>query len=134
VQQLEIFHTPTVSGPPLVAARRTASDSAGDRGPPSAPRDMVHAGGLATEREAAAKVLRHCSRLHELVLQAFRDRGSMNDRELERLPQFVDLAPSTARKRRSELFQAGRLIADGKRDGLTLWRVAPTSPKTGEPT
>jgi hypothetical protein len=45
------------------------------------------------------------------------------DREIERLDGFQSYAPSTIRKRRSELFQLGKLTADGERDGLTIWKV-----------
>lgn len=86
---------------------------------------MVHHNAMRTEVDAAARVLKVCSRLHSEVMGAFIAHGPMTDRELERLPQFAHLAPSTARKRRSELFQAGRLIAtDERRDGLTVWAVA----------
>lgn len=51
---------------------------------------------------------RGISDLHELVLEALRA-GPLTDEELERLPQFARLAPSTVRKRRSELFHMGRI-------------------------
>lgn len=52
---------------------------------------------------------RGISSLHEEILDAFKQHGPMTDEELERLAQFADLAPSTARKRRSELFHIGKL-------------------------
>lgn len=63
---------------------------------------------------------------HELVLTAFRAAGDigLTDRELELQRTFVLWAPSTARKRRSELFQMGHLVKAGNRDGLTVWRLA----------
>ena len=88
-------------------------------------RRMVHHNAIRTEVDAAAKVLKVCGRLHSEVMGAFIANGPMTDRELERLPQFAHLAPSTARKRRSELFQAGKLIAtDERREGLTVWGAA----------
>jgi hypothetical protein len=53
------------------------------------------------------------SELHERVLAAFRINGPMTDEVLERLPVFQSLAPSTARKRRSELYQIGKLVIYG---------------------
>jgi hypothetical protein len=88
-------------------------------------RRMAHRGGLATERDAARRILPQLSTLHRAVLEALQDHGALNDRELEQLPRFAQYGPSTIRKRRSELYQAGRLVADGKRDGLTAWRIAP---------
>lgn len=64
---------------------------------------MTHHCARATEVEAARIICRKRGVLHEKVLQAFRDRGAMTDEELERLPQFTTFAPSTIRKRRSEL-------------------------------
>jgi hypothetical protein len=52
------------------------------------------------------------------------ERG-ITDRELERLSVFRALGPSTVRKRRSELYQQGRLVGIGQRDGATIWTLAP---------
>lgn len=89
--------------------------------PPRAP--ATHRRGLDTEREAAAKIAPRIARLHSEVMGALLTNGAMTDRELERLPQFDKYGPSTIRKRRSELYQAGALVAEGKRDGLTIWRA-----------
>ena len=76
-----------------------------------------------TSRDAARRVTRRLGDLHRAVVAAIAAAGrdGLTDRELERLPQFAGLAPSTARKRRSEAFQAGLLIDAGRRDGLTVW-------------
>jgi hypothetical protein len=49
--------------------------------------------------------------LHLAVLDALDDFGPMTDEQIERLPQFQALAPSTARKRRSELYHRGKIKA-----------------------
>ena len=46
--------------------------------------------------------------LHRLVLAALED-GPLTDEDLERRPEFARLAPSTARKRRSELLEVGMI-------------------------
>lgn len=79
----------------------------------------------ATSREAAAKVARKLSALHEQVLEALASAGAcgLNGRELETLPQFLGCAPSTIRKRASELHQMGRVRDAGRRDGLTVYTI-----------
>lgn len=57
---------------------------------------------------------RGLSALHQSVLDALAD-GPMTDEMLERLPQFSGLAPSTVRKRRSELAELGYI----RRHGVT---------------
>lgn len=91
---------------------------------PAHVRRMVHFAAHRTEVDAAVKIARKVNALHELVMAAFREHGTLTDRELERLPAFAHLGPSTARKRRSELFQLGQLISTTeRRDGLTVWRL-----------
>lgn len=88
-------------------------------------RRMVHHNAMRTEVDAAHRILPHCSRLHSEVMGAFIANGPMTAGELERLPQFAHLAPSTARKRVSELKASGLLVATGeRRDGMTVWGVA----------
>lgn len=132
MQQPDLFSLPSIGGT-LPPVGRTVPGSTGGRERPEVPRGMTHRDAPPTEREAAAKVARKLGELHEAVLDALRSHGPMNDRELERFPRFANLAPSTARKRRSELFQVGRLEAFGKRDGLTVWRIAPTQCQTEDP-
>jgi hypothetical protein len=76
---------------------------------------MTHRGDPSTSREAATAVARRRTELHAAVLAAFRLHGRMTDEELEKLPQFQTYGPSTIRKRRSELFQQGALVAVGDR-------------------
>jgi len=87
-------------------------------------RRMVHHNAMRTEVDAALRVLPHCSRLHSEVMGAYIANGPMTAGEAEKLPQFGHLGASTVRKRISELKEAGRLVADGRRAGMTVWRVA----------
>jgi hypothetical protein len=94
-------------------------------------RSMIHYAGPVTEVAAAQSICQRRNRLHELVLQAFRDRGDMTDEQLERLAQFEHYAPSTIRKRRSELtdarlFDSPPIVSKGlqERPGrtpITIW-------------
>lgn len=81
-----------------------------------------------TSHEAARRVGAKLSVLQGQVLTAIRLAGQrgMTDRELERLPGFAKLAPSSVRKRRSEIAHAEPplIYGDGTRDGLTVWRAA----------
>lgn len=77
-----------------------------------------------TSRRAGEKVRKLGTGLHARVLEALRG-CSLTDRELEQLAQFQQYGPSTVRKRRSELYQAGHVVAVGERNGLTLWTLNP---------
>ena len=79
-----------------------------------------------TSRAAADRVQRRLSPLHQQVLTAVAaagDRGATG-RELEQLPCFAACAPSTIRKRASECLHMGRLVDGGRRDGMTVYRLA----------
>ncbi len=76
---------------------------------------MVHTGDPHTSTDAAVVVARRRTELHARVLRAFGAVGPMTDEELERLPEFAAMGPSTLRKRRSELFQQGALVIVGER-------------------
>ena len=79
------------------------------------------AGDHQTSITAAKKILPRLSELHEKVLRAMNT--PKTDKELERLPEFSGYGFSTIRKRRSELFQAGRLEETGNvREGCKEWR------------
>jgi uncharacterized protein YcaQ len=79
-----------------------------------------------TSRAAAAAVTRRLSDLHGRVLAAVAAVGAVGvtGAELERQPGFADCAPSTVRKRLSELNKMGRLAAAGRRDGMTVYMLA----------
>lgn len=95
-------------------------------------RPMHRRGDHATSVEAGERVRTVLSDLQRDVYIAIAAAGAagLTDRELELLPQFAHLAPSTCRKRRSELLFATppriRAVRDdaGKvltRNGLTVW-------------
>ncbi len=86
---------------------------------------MARAPDHGTSVMAAGKVERKRSDLQEWIVCALRANGPMTDRELEQLPEFIMYAPSTVRKRRSELWDDGRgvLVRDGVKDGLTIWKL-----------
>lgn len=75
-----------------------------------------------TSIEAAQKVATCRTKLQAEILSLLLVRD-MTDGELERLPQFEAYSPSTVRKRRSELYQSGRVVWTGeKRGGFKVWR------------
>ena len=86
-----------------MAARETDFGSASLFVPKSHKNDPV------TSVAAAVALQPRLSRLHKQVMAALKAHGPMIDTELEELPQFRGYGPSTLRKRRSELFQAGYL-------------------------
>lgn len=92
-------------------------------------RGLVHKRGLATERSSAAAVLPHRNAIQEAVLDRFKRFGPMTAEQCERLSEFASYAPSTVRKRISELQVAGDLVADGtiknsRGRAMTVWRAA----------
>lgn len=108
------------------------------------PRRMVHADARDTEIAAAAAVQPRLNAMHDDVRKAFQAKGPMTDEQLEQLPQFADWAPSTARKRRSELMIAGELQAVGdtvnsRNRRMVVWglKVSPDgvarTPRAAEP-
>jgi hypothetical protein len=86
--------------------------------------DMHRRDDMQTAIDASERVAPCRQVLQQQILTAFRARGAMTDGELEQLPQFADYRPSTVRKRRSELYQAGSVIATlDRRDGMTVWKA-----------
>lgn len=81
-----------------------------------------------TSIEAAEAVGKGLRELHKRVLAAFTEHGDLTDEELEQLPEFEGFGPSTLRKRRSELYQMGRLAEAGSRTNqrgrrMKIWRL-----------
>lgn len=75
-----------------------------------------------TSVEAARAVLPCRTVLQQQILSALLANGPMTDGELETLPQFASYGPSTVRKRRSELYQDGRVVETGeKRNRMMVW-------------
>lgn len=82
-----------------------------------------------TSHAAARAVAGRLSVLQAEVLEAFEQHDTLTDEALERLPGFNHLAPSTVRKRRSELYQAGLIreagFATNSRGRMMIvWTVA----------
>jgi hypothetical protein len=83
-----------------------------------------------TSHEAADALNAHeLSDLQAKVLAWFKSHKSGTDEQLERDPQFRDLAPSTARKRRSDLLEMGLIRDSGKRElnsrnrSMVVWEI-----------
>lgn len=77
-----------------------------------------------TSVEAAQSILPCRTVLQAQILNALIVHGPMTDGELEKLEQFKDYGPSTVRKRRSELYQDGKVLAtEERRDRMIVWRV-----------
>jgi len=72
---------------------------------PGSLRGMVQRQPRHTSTDAAAVVEPHRSELQKLVEAAFVAHGPMHDETLENRPEFAGYAPSTVRKRRTELTQ-----------------------------
>lgn len=87
--------------------------------------DMHRARDMQTAIDASERVAPCRKVLQQQIMTAFRARGPMTDGELENLPQFKDkFKPSTVRKRRSELYQDGQVVATlDRRDGMTVWDI-----------
>ena len=82
----------------------------------------------ATSVSAAEAVRPRVSALQALVLLVLDKRGPLTDEQLETSPDLMGFAPSTVRKRRSELYQRGLVVSCGEvlnsRDRrMTLWNV-----------
>lgn len=75
-------------------------------------------------QRAAVDTRPKVSAIQAMVLHALAESGPLTDRELEGRPEFRALGPSTVRKRRSELYAAGRVVKVGRRDGMATWDVA----------
>jgi hypothetical protein len=78
-----------------------------------------------TSRRAGEQVVRRLGELHRDVLAVVSAAGArgMTGRELEELTRFEDCAPSTIRKRASELHRMGYLADGGRRDGMTVYVI-----------
>lgn len=76
-----------------------------------------------TSIAASERVAAHKSALQGEILAAFVQLGPMTDGELERLDRFKHLGRTTARKRRGELVELGKVAATGvRRDGMKEWK------------
>jgi hypothetical protein len=83
-----------------------------------------------TSIAAAAEVFKFRSDLQREIYEVFLTDGAMTDGELEAMERFTVYGPSTVRKRRSELFQAGLLRKTGeRRGGMNVWEIDPKEGK-----
>lgn len=78
---------------------------------------------------AGEAVQRRASALHRIILDRFDEFGRLTDEQLEHMPCFADLAPSTVRKRRSELYQMGILkqvstVTNSRGRQMIVWGIA----------
>lgn len=76
-------------------------------------RRMVHKGDPQTSLDAAERIMPKIGSLHLKVLAALT--VPMTDEELELLDEFHGYGPSTIRKRRSELYQLGKVVGVAER-------------------
>lgn len=80
---------------------------------------------------AAERILSKLSELQRAVLRALRREhqrtaNGMTDRELESLPEFSQRAPSTIRRRRTDLVKKGLARHTGAmRDRMRVWTPVP---------
>ena len=81
----------------------------------------------ATSRAAAASIALHLTELQGQVLDALRAcPDGATGAELERLPRFAHCAPSTVRKRLTDLHRLGLAQRTGAiREGCAIYEVTP---------
>ena len=85
---------------------------------------MVRGEGPIESQAASCKVLPHLTTIQAQILEILASDGPHNATELERRAEFRALAPSTCRKRISELKAMGKTEQVGRRDGMAVWDVA----------
>ena len=93
-------------------------------------KSMVRHDDCGTSRSAALAIEPRLSELQAEIMAAFRHNGAMTDESLEQLPEFRAYAPSTVRKRRTELVRMCELRATKEKRAnehgsavLTVWTV-----------
>ena len=90
-------------------------------------REMARRGDPDTSKTAAVAISDRLSRLQREVLAAYRQHGAMSARQVENLPEFEFFAPSTIRKRVSELHGRDQLRDTGKVDrGCAIYELRPS--------
>jgi hypothetical protein len=86
-------------------------------------RGMVRGTDAIESQRAATDQLSGRAKLQARLLDIIATEGPQTDKELEARPEFADYGPSTVRKRRNELMQAGKLERAGRRDGCAIWQI-----------
>lgn len=87
-------------------------------------RGMVRGSDPIESQVAAARVLHKLSATQLEIIKHLGWMGALTARELEQAPAFAHLGYSTVRKRICELKQAGRIVQDGRKDGMAKWKLA----------
>jgi predicted transcriptional regulator len=72
-------------------------------------RTMARPDGDETSKAAALRIVDSISDLQRRIYEVFLRYGNLTGKEVEQLAEFEDLAPSTARKRLTDLRRAGWL-------------------------
>ena len=83
----------------------------------------------ATSHAAAKRIAPRLSKLQEQVLYAVMNHPNSTAEQLEQLPQFLTYAPSTVRKRLTDLHRKGLIQSVGVRENsrgcpMQVWRKA----------
>jgi len=100
-------------------------------------RRMVRRDDAETAIAAAARVQGRLSELQRRVHAEIERLGGATGEEVEQLPQFAALAPSTVRRRITDLRDLGLVVAAGERPNsrglpMTVWRTAqPNTTRAG---
>lgn len=71
-------------------------------------------------RDAAERVMPKMNDLRRRVLDAIKRHGPITALEMEELPEFYGMAPTTVRKRCSELVQMGAVQEQGVKDVVLM--------------
>lgn len=88
-------------------------------------RGMVRGDDSVESQYAAVRQLPTRAQVSARLLAILDSEGPQTARELETRDEFGGFAPSSIRKRVSELYHAGELVKAGRRDGMAIWAVAP---------
>lgn len=88
-------------------------------------RGMVRGDDSVESQYAAVRQLPTRAQVSARLLAILDSEGPQTARELETRDEFAGFAPSSIRKRVSELYHAGELVKAGRRDGMAIWAVAP---------
>lgn len=91
-------------------------------------RGMTRGHDAIESQRAAADVLPKLTEIQRKIMDILASAGPLNATDLERRVEFRNLAPSTCRKRISELKQLGKLVQVGRKDRMALWDIPSRSP------
>ena len=86
---------------------------------------MVRGADPMESQHASGRVHPQLTKIQERIADILARDGPHNAAELESRVEFSNCAPSTCRKRITELKVAGRIVQVGRRDGMAVWAIAP---------